>query len=158
MTNPVPIKTRQKTYFECCGKEFEFTHLLGSEATFGPWYCEKCGEAYKGMKENGEWMVRSIPEKKSTPGFSLVQIKPQVEPIWIVVPSLKHPNDSDEGRRYYFEEYTCPVNVLNSAEDVALGDHVDPHDLFTFIAFRCGNHDDFRISGLLRGMKDGPAR
>lgn len=63
--------------------------------------------------------------------YDVIRINPEAKPIYLVVEAF----DGDpEVTSYYYEEGTCPVNVLNGRfEKVIVDGDTDPHGLFEYV-------------------------
>jgi hypothetical protein len=64
--------------------------------------------------------------------FDLIRIDPQEYPIYLVVNAFAP--DDPETAQYWYEEGTCPTNVLRGEVHLVVteGD-TDPHGIFTYI-------------------------
>ncbi len=131
--------------FECdCGKStHSYTHLMagGSHPSFGPWWCDECGQGYKGVWDKIANDYTITKAEKGIPGYLLLEIPPQKESIFIATKMLKQPmydspENFEESMHYYVEEGSCPSNFLSNTEDVRIGENTDPHGLLKFITFR----------------------
>jgi hypothetical protein len=118
----------------CHNSKSRIDHLfgdMGKEVKWGPWYCEKCGNGYKGVVRGRDVFVEKANERIDN---SIVFLK--YGNILLAVKGVYFNGQHDsENDRYYYEEGTCPVNYFRSAEmviDLENGDK-DPHGLFEFI-------------------------
>lgn len=129
------IKTVVKKYFVCpkCGKhEFSYGHLSES-SSFGPWYCDHCGQGWLGkVTETG---VDIVEYKHSVQRIlCLLKFAPELSdtsnPVHIIIPS-RTACDGDLDKSYYFDEHTCPWNYLRF--NIRHGADTDPHGIFEFV-------------------------
>jgi hypothetical protein len=140
------IKTVSKHYITCpyedCGAEGEegpgsVTHLLDRDTSFGPWYCEKCHRGVFGNIIKGEVFLdlsKEFDAKSCKPGLSLLRLDPLSKPLFLVIKSfIFNDNIDPDGAQYYYEEGTCPTNIMHDVEVVAIGNDPDPHGLFTYL-------------------------
>jgi len=65
----------------------------------------------------------------------LLELGPEEKSIFIVTKGIyQDGNINSESQRYLYEEHTCPINYLQNAEIVMIGDNADPHGLFGYRA------------------------
>lgn len=114
----------------CQGSQNSVDHLFGRDTSFGPWYCDACGKAYRGEVKGKEIFIEKRPDQwcKNTLVFL------RKEDILLVVKGRAF-NGSMDGDPYYYEEHTCPVNYLRESVmviDIPNQDK-DPHGLFDYL-------------------------
>jgi hypothetical protein len=129
-------KLTLKLYIDCphCGKKDGcIDHLLkNKKQSFGPWYCDSCGCAYKGeVTSENEVFVKKTNESTSN---CLVFLKK--DNIILLVKGICFNSDLNlENKEYFYNEYTCPTNYLKDVEkiiDIENKDD-DPHGIFEFV-------------------------
>lgn len=73
--------------------------------------------------------------------LDLLVLPPNDKPIYFVV-SGSHMLDatgrpaegsSDESKSYFYEEYSCPVNVISRTQLVSVGGNTDPHGILRYL-------------------------
>ena len=66
--------------------------------------------------------------------FDLIKIEPQDSPIYLVVEAFSEEGDP-ETAEYWYDEGTCPVNVVNTRRCalVVHDNDMDPHGIFKYI-------------------------
>lgn len=146
-TKVVESFTLPTRYIACpnCGKgEHRVSHLMDGlfqEATAGPWYCRHCLWAFT-LKHMGGGMfavepcVRAEVETEVT-----LEIRAEHTPLRLHVRGMRfidEPNDPVEGEeldeqdRYFYEEHTCPSNVIGVDVSNNSGDD-DPHGVWSYV-------------------------
>lgn len=126
-----------KHFVECphCGKSTSrIDHLFNEEnktSSWGPWYCDECGGAYKGEVRDKEVFIEPIYGDRKNK--CLVFLKNAN--VLLVVEGMYFNGDFDpENKRYFYEEHTCPTNYLGVEMVVDLNDgDTDPHGIFEFV-------------------------
>lgn len=137
-----PLQTETRRFVSCqrCTKHRHYVeHLLGKPSeeafSFGPWYCPLCGEGLRGQVQNGvvdiEEPDESMPRRQKSVTALLY------EDLLLLVESgdTEPPDHNPGGKRYFFEQHTCPTNFLS---DVVMalsvkGEDADPHGMFTYV-------------------------
>lgn len=126
-------------YIYCprCGKgKHKISHLkVGT--SFGPWHCRArgCWYGFEG-RVTPTGAVVTILEQRVIPTKVTLRT---YEPITLVVQGLRFENvpgvaGGDDDNRFFYEENTCPINVLQRVIRVVdeTGD-ADPHGVFTYV-------------------------
>jgi len=139
-------RTETKTIIlcpECGGDVGAIDHLLGEHGRWwGPWFCGGCGLGVCG--EVAGPLVLSSPATGPRSRKHTIMVALRVEgsepPVrFVAVGMAWGPADNStppegvtvEGQRYFYEEHTCPSNLLDSsAHAVAQGQELDPHGVF----------------------------
>lgn len=133
MLTPAPIRTVSVDYLVCpsCGydKGFICTHLreevlqTKTSRRFGPWYCDKCGNAINGRVEaDGTVLTEPGTSTKEDRAVLLVLPISADESLYLVVKGMsfidaEKPETVEEARghkRYFYEEHTCPTNYFHN--------------------------------------------
>lgn len=116
-----------------CGEEDgRVDHLFDRPpASFGPWYCETCRRGYVGRV-----FAPNDVEVEPHPGFiedtlDLLVIQPQDRPVYFVVKGIAM-NGERDGKKYFYEEHSCPTNYVRCEAIISEGDS-DPHGLFEYV-------------------------
>lgn len=140
----IQVGLRADRYFTCpkgCAHKFMVEHLFDGEAhDAGPWYCDVCGAG---------WWVRTQPTgtvhvEPTDPDRRMHRERVVLEltanalraaPLRLVLRGRRFTAQVDEdATRYYYEEHTCPTNILHDVQTVHLGDDADPHGLFALVS------------------------
>jgi len=127
-------------YFTCtCGhhEQHSISHLDEREgASFGPWYCDSCEISWWGKFGNGKWNIRPNKDRRLRKTTACVKFGGS-HPFFILTESSQFTDNgfwsSGGNDRYYFEEHTCPVNILRSAQNIIYDGDDDRHGLFEYI-------------------------
>lgn len=136
-----PLINKTAYHFACpaCDDEgFEVTHLIGNRASFGPWYCKKCGKGVEGVLHGITVDVKLTGEEcKDT--LDLLCLPPQADPIYLVVKGVEIRNCTTgksltSSKEYLYESHLCPINNFSSAEAIISVDSSDPHGIFEYVA------------------------
>lgn len=132
----------QKTqYIKCpfCGDQssFSITHLLEGDTTFGPWYCDECGQSIRGEVKSGSVEIEKHTAVKIDT-LDLLCIPPRDKPVYFVVAGSKiSPRDNRDEElghtKFFYEEHTCPTNWLGEVLEVVDRGDRDPHGLFEYM-------------------------
>lgn len=136
--NPAQIKTKKFIICPGCNiGESSIQHLLDdSKRTHfdGEWYCDRCGCSYKFTIDGGKVFAEVNPAKWKKPALTLLKLVPK-NTVYAVVEDAIYDYAPDGGnKRYYYEEHTCPTNVLPNIEYLLDGDNTDPHGIWQFCA------------------------
>lgn len=132
------VELTVKHYFPCpqCKEQFAFSieHLLAENTTFGPWYCDYCGQGVRGTVKDGTVDIEEHGKKLDT----LVLLKCNTDPkLFIVAKGMRFGERSEEdhrgGARYFYEEGTCPSNYFEATVAVMHDGDTDPHGLFNYV-------------------------
>jgi len=114
----------------------------GTRRVGGPWYCDSCGWAYTfEVHADGRAFVEKV-NQRSVKTRVLLRLRRGDAPIFVEVrhshtdPPGDSPDERRNQNRYYFEEHTCPGNIMRSVDEVFRGDDEDPHGLFEFVEER----------------------
>lgn len=148
-----------KHYIPCpqCSdlESFSVGHLLDRSTSFGPWYCDKCGHSIIGWVEvvaKGETPKVSIKPGKDRKVSTRDVLRIAGTEIYMVVEGMNFVNtkgdlsNTDENKRYLYEEHTCPTNVTKNEHRfvTSWGKNLndDPHGMFEFVASLLGENDE----------------
>jgi len=105
-------------------------HLFGKKNyQWGIWYCEECGGGYKGTVDGTDVYVEKVEKRKDN---ALVFLK--FDNILLAVKGMYFDKNLNF-LKYFYEEHTCPINYLKSAELIIdlHYENTDPHGLFEFV-------------------------
>ena len=83
------------------------------------------------LSANG-FIVARHHEEDAAVALDLLMIEPDEHPVYIVVKSYMAADDPDADKEYFYEEHTCPTNVLPCEAIIENGDE-DPHGVLTFV-------------------------
>lgn len=131
-----PINHTMVAHLTCpeCGQgRTRIDHLTPGQP-FGPWYCDECGWAYRGVQRDGYAEIeRRVSRKVATTVYLRLE-----EPVTLVVDGMRVPEPEDEPGadhdRYYYEEHTCPSNAFRCVRKVIADDgDEDPHGILTYL-------------------------
>lgn len=147
---PARIRTKQFILCPGCGKgESSIQHLLddSQRETFeGEWYCDECGCSYK-FKISEEGVFAEVnPLKWKKPALALLRLRPTGTVYAVVEDSIYDYAPDGGNRSYYYEEHTCPTNVLSNIEYLIDGDNNDPHGIWEFVALIEGKITDSNMT------------
>lgn len=131
-----------------CGKgESRIDHLFYSGGSFGPWYCDECGKAFRGeIREipgfaDNQWIEvhgKQVMVEAIEGGRSLEIAFLRLGNVLFAVKGVRLQDDDDDAhydhQRYYYEEHTCPMNIVSEALEVydETGDG-DKHGMFKYL-------------------------
>lgn len=128
--------TRKFECPECHTPAFSLPDLeVGRQ--FGPWYCDNCGWASRGVMTADGCDIELTAERKIDTCVLL-----QRGELFLVVRGMRFEkkgapkeHDIEESTAYFYNEHTCPTNFIGgSVEAVIEGEDTDPHGCFTFVA------------------------
>lgn len=131
----------------CAKGEHRVQHLYetskerGTEVSFGPWQCEKCGHEFKGnvlyapgsMHDPCVVTITDVYPWKKVPKLSLLRLRD----LYVVVDSYGDYQPEEKDRLWYdflFHSHQCPTNIMRSAMEVFDKDGRDPHGILRFVA------------------------
>ena len=135
--NKVELISETKYYVECphChNSKNRVDHLFNDgneERTFGHWYCDECGNAYKGKVKGKEVSLEKVDRRLDK---SIVFLKKKN--VLLAVKGMYFDGDlNEEGSSYFYNEGTCPTNYLQNVEMVInlKNFDTDPHGIFKFV-------------------------
>lgn len=120
---------------KCDSNVSTIDHLIGGRDTsWGPWYCDKCGQGVTGEIKNGEIIVND-DNKHSLELVVTLLYRDGL--VFFVEGNYYSMWDEDEryDLRYLYEEQQCPQNFLGKVFKVydIEEDDIDPHGLFKYI-------------------------
>jgi ribosomal protein L37AE/L43A len=132
------------TYIVCpyCGEdEKRVDHLDAAGRTFGPWYCDECGKAYRGKRVADGVEIELLDEICHR---VMIELRHHADDnLRIVVWGMRFEGASwqtgvdtagyPEHHRFYYDEHTCPTNYLSNVIEIREGDIDDPHGVFRFV-------------------------
>ena len=142
------IKTQR--YFTCpCGAPHRHVveHLITQDRTVraGPWYCHGCGVGWA-VVVDGEGEVEIIDTGKRIRDVVItLRLPPQQRDVLFRVDGFEFytPGDApgntiawmpDDWHAYFYNEHTCPSNIMRAVQDVIVGEDTDPHGLFEYVS------------------------
>ena len=139
-----------KQYIQCprCNNgSHEISHLKTGE-DFGPWYCRErgCWYGFKG-RVTPTGAVVTILDERAIPTKVTLRTS---EPITLVVQGLRFENvpgvpGGDDRNAFFYEENTCPINVLQRVIRVVDQDgDTDPHGIFGYVKAEELTDEDYR--------------
>jgi hypothetical protein len=141
--------TKRHVVCPSCGKPAgTIDHMIedairrGTPSWICGWYCDRCGEEYKGhVFADGTANVEKTGKQK-VETRALLKLEPLKGDVFIEVEGMTFlgvgetidGKDLVEDSRYYYEEHTCPTNYLRVVQELweGGGGH-DPHGLFKLI-------------------------
>lgn len=140
------INEEVKYTFSCheC-KEFEFnvTHLYKKNTlqSFGTWYCDNCGQGHYGTINGMTLDINLSGEIKKD---IIVLLKKDNE--YYLVKGMEFGNRSkdkiDESGKYFYEEHTCPTNIMRKIIEIVSDGEEDEHGIFEYIGHSEKEYDD----------------
>ena len=138
--------TSPQRYVACpnCGKgEHRVSHLMTGpfeNATAGPWYCDHCLWGFS-LKHMGGGLFAVETRKRGLVKTAVtLEIRAEDTPLTLIADGMRfidsedepvEGEERDERDRYFFEEHTCPSNVLGV--EVMRGDDDDPHGVLHYV-------------------------
>ena len=106
-------------------------HLFGEKTTFGPWYCDECGRAYKGAVDGHEVDITPLDaSQRKVTTLDLLRIDGAAGPIWLVVKGRRFGGPQDGS---WYDEHTCPTNWTGAILAVIQAGDDDPHGFAPFV-------------------------
>lgn len=135
------LDTYTKSYFrrDCGpnGKEFVVSHLTSGRNTWGPWYCDYCHCSWSGIvNSEGKLEAEKSTIRTARKIVALLRLDYQPErPIHIMATTYEFNGKREDvdAHRCFFEEHTCPINILTRAEKIYVGKDDDEHGLFRLV-------------------------
>jgi hypothetical protein len=68
--------------------------------------------------------------------LDLLILEPHEKPIYFVMAGKRYrekPDDEDDGKRYFYEEHSCPTNWIGDTVMISVDGDTDPHGLLKFV-------------------------
>ena len=135
------LVTETRVYIKCpkCGgdKSMRVDHILSRSSMFGPWYCDACGEGIVGeVLKSGEVEISDSPKtagKRWDKSLVLLELRPRPVSVYVIIRGGMFDGEKDN-HDYFYEEHDCPTNFLSQIEMMIVGDSVDPHGAFDYVA------------------------
>lgn len=124
-----------------CNSTSRVDHLRGRGCYV--WGCDRCGSEYRFSFVSDSLVDVELTGKVSKSCVDLVEIKPQKESLFLTVETREYSEDADLS--YYYNEHTCPSNVLRACEEVYLGGAEDVHGVITFVGRVYKDIEDTRL-------------
>jgi ribosomal protein L37AE/L43A len=129
-----------------CGEESggRVDHLYDRPNTsFGPWFCEKCSRAFKGVA-HAPGDVTITKDEKNTTSWTrqmvLLKFDGKDGPVFFVMDHKRYHTgepkteaEHQDSQRYFFEEHSCPTNWLRDCVAVIEDGDTDPHGFLDFV-------------------------
>lgn len=119
-------------------------HLYPGPTSFGPWYCDSCGQSFSGevLAPGNVTVVRAPGKQQRTRSMALLKFDGREAPVYFVFDHgqydsgrLETEAERQEHCRYFFEEHSCPTNWLENCVAVIDRGDCDPHGFLTFVRF-----------------------
>lgn len=138
-------RTYTQTYIHCphCGeKGHRVDHLFGSEqrghgTSFGPWYCDSCGGAFRGKILADNSLDLELLDDQKVETLDLLVLEPQDKPVYFVIRGMGFRKIGEvtdfENKEFFYESHSCPTNWLRDIERLVIEDDDDPHGLLRFV-------------------------
>ena len=130
----IKLKTKTQCLIECpfCGEyDHSVTHLMGSDVSFGPWYCDKCGKSIEGKINSGVCFIKKSSKVKTNTLVAL-ELSDLSGPIFFIVKGMKF--DREKGNdEYFYEEHNCPANFMGDIVELIYKNETDPHGVFNYL-------------------------
>jgi len=120
----------------CGDGQFGITHLIdksvGKIDTYGPWYCDQCGDGYKISIMDRDVYIDLVPGEKKRKSIVLLR---SGYVLLIVEGMYFDESEIDDHHAYYYNEHTCPTNYMPNVRMVIdLRDYdTDPHGIFEHV-------------------------
>lgn len=131
-----------RTYILCphCGEgENRVDHLFDQQEQdrdFGPWSCGECGGSYSGIVRPDRSIDLVLREERRDRTYDLLVLPPQEKPVYFLIRGSQYESHKEPlgtGKKYSYEEHSCPTNWLPNIEVLAIGDDDDPHGLLQYV-------------------------
>jgi hypothetical protein len=97
------------------------------------WWCKNdpCGKQYKFII-NDDWSTKTEPTGTIITRTAVtLKVKKTQDDLFIVVKGMLF--DGKDNSKYYYQESTCPVNLIREGLEVRLGEDDDPHGVFEYV-------------------------
>ncbi len=115
-------------------------HLLDEDRTFGPWYCQECGQGYRGKTKNRKVFIEQIDNKK-VKTLEILKLTPTKDDIYIIANGMRWVKENEDkseeeihsNSRYFYEEHTCPSNILRNCRSIIFSTDEDLHGAFEYL-------------------------
>lgn len=109
----------------CREPAFSFHHDIHTNGNEYVWYCENCGTSVAiTFTNDGVDCVQHVTGLRMDRTVAILRFSEAPHIMVIHEGCIAH--DNEEGNTYYYEEHTCPTNILGCAEIAVCGD-LDPH-------------------------------
>jgi len=122
-----------------CGKSSNIDYCsINSKYT---WWCsnDNCGKQYSFII-NKDWSVESEPTGTIvTSTIVTLELPLQKSSIFLKVKGKMFNGEHND--EYFYNEHTCPINILHSAEDIIIEGCDDRHGVFRYIKTEILNSD-----------------
>ncbi len=132
------MSTYTKTFIICphCGAHTDSSvDHLEAGCEFGPWYCDECGGGYQGKANGAATEVQKVASRFSKT-LDLLMLEPHDKPIYFVMAGKRYhanPGDEYDGKRYFYEEHSCPTNWICNTVMISVDGDTDPHGFLKFV-------------------------
>lgn len=129
------IQTQLNIVIVCptCGKADKPFNHRPPGTSFGPWYCDHCGQEYSGVA-NGEHTTVVAGPRRSLKTLVLLEHR-DTPYLFVVVEGSVTVSPGDEpnfsSNEFYYNEHTCPTNYLGVQAILDKGED-DPHGIFVW--------------------------
>ena len=119
----------------CESSKTRIDHLFTKEnksISFGPWYCDECGKAYKGEVIGCDVFIEKIKDKRKDK--CIVFLKNSN--VLIAIKSYYYDGKiENEKFMNFYNQHTCPTNYLGVEMVFDLNENeIDPHGIFEFVS------------------------
>lgn len=117
-----------------CGERLGAVDHLGHGRAWGPWYCDTCGGASRGVVGGA---VERVEDQRKVSTLALLRLDTATGPFWFIVEGMRFTHSrplvsEQEDDRFFYEEHSCPTNWLKPLMVAHRGD-TDPHGVIQFV-------------------------
>lgn len=133
--HPVELQKPMKRIFshKCssCGEYvFEYNEVSHTEMTY-KWACNNCGIEMGLRFSDGGQQVEQTPTGKRCER-TLALLRMRNNPAFMFIYNGVAWDGDLSNREYFYEEHTCPTNLMRCVEIIAAGES-DPHGIFEIV-------------------------
>ena len=114
----------------CESQETSVGHLeIGR--SFGPWFCQSCGKAYRGTRTEDGAEIELVDKTMKDVAILVQYIHdPRLQ---FVVKGLEFSEFKEPDHEHFYNEHACPSNIMNAVRHVKFESDPDPHGVFEFV-------------------------
>jgi hypothetical protein len=117
---------------ECGSDSWKFHMELHATAHPYQWVCDTCGtEMQLVFSDNGTAVSQVSTGRRCNRTLCLFTFA-NVERLCVIADGIRWDFNTDEDQRYYYEEHTCPTNLLR-CEEIFFNGEGDPHGILTLV-------------------------
>lgn len=103
--------------------------------SFGPWFCDGCGQGFHGVMRGEATVIEKIPSgARFADTLVLLEYPPSDKPLRFLMRGRRYELPGDPGdMRFYYEQHSCPTNWIGQAVMISHGGCTDPHGFLRYV-------------------------